>query len=147
MAVITVKEVSPKKCHPPHSHLHYLSTCQSICLFATQCSEECHMLYAMRKSSTLNVAHWSAILLLFNIFRQFLITTPVAEIKNYKVFYQSCLTNSHQTDSSIMQLLHSSLRLIRNPFQMSSQFFFFHNKAQHEQKREDKHERNKKRKR
>lgn len=32
VAVITVKEVSQKECRPPHSHLHYLSTCQSICL-------------------------------------------------------------------------------------------------------------------
>lgn len=54
--------------------------------------------------------------------------------KEFKVFYESCLADSHQTDSSITQPLHLSLTLIRNPFQMSSQFLFFLNKAQNEQK-------------
>lgn len=40
VAVITVKEVPQKECCPPHSHLHYLSTCQSICRFATRRSED-----------------------------------------------------------------------------------------------------------
>lgn len=105
----------------------HLSVCHTVLrrlINSTYKGNMCHMLYAMRKSSTLNVAHWLEILLLFNIFHQFLITTPVVEIKNYKVFDQSCLTNSRQTDSSIMQLLHLSLSLIRNPFQMPSHFLF-----------------------
>lgn len=84
----------------------------------------CHMCYGMREKRPHNVARWSAILPLFNIFHQFLIITPVVEIKNSKVFYQSCLPDSHQTDSSITHPLHLSLTLIRNPFQMSSQFLF-----------------------
>lgn len=80
----------------------------------------CHMYCAMRKSDTLNLTHWSALFLLLNIFHQFVIIPPVVEIKNSKEFYQSCLTDTHQTDSSITQPLHLSLTLIRNPFQMSS---------------------------
>lgn len=105
----------------------HLSVCHTVLrrlINSTYKGNMCHMLYALRKGSSLNVARRLAISLVFNIFHQFLITTPVVEIKNYKVFYQSCLTNSHQTDSSIMQLLHLSLNLIRNPFQMSSHFLF-----------------------
>lgn len=125
----------------------HLSVCHTMLTRLTNSiykGNMCHMYCAMRKSSTLNVTHWSAILLLFNIFHQFLIITPVVEIKNSKVFYQSCLVDSHQTDSSITQPLHLSLTLIRNPFQMSSQFFF-HNKMQcGKKKREDRHCWNKK---
>lgn len=116
----------------------HLSVCHTMLTRLTNSiykGNMCHMYCAMRKSSTLNVTHWSAILLLFNIFHQFLIITPVVEIKNSKVFYQSCLVDSHQTDSSITQPLHLSLTLIRNPFQMSSQFFF-HNKMQCGKKKE-----------
>lgn len=147
--MITVKEVSQKECCPPHSHLHYLSTCQSICLFATQCSEDwqtlftkeaCHTHCAMRKGGALNVGRWSAILLLLNIFHQFLIMTPVAGIKNSKVFYQSCLADTHQADSSITTPLHLSLTLIRNPFQMSRQFLFSRTKhSMNKKKGEDRH--------
>lgn len=36
VSVITVKEVSAKECRSPHSHLYYLSSCQSICLCASK---------------------------------------------------------------------------------------------------------------
>lgn len=83
------------------------------------------------------MAHRSAAMLLFNIFHQFLIITPAVEIKNPKAFYQSCLADSHQTDSSIMPPLHLSLTLIRNPFQMSSQFLFSRTKRSARNKKEE----------
>lgn len=65
VTVITVKGVSRKKCRLSHSQLHYLSTCQSICLFASHChqTDKPHLLQklghcAMCKSSSLSVAHF-----------------------------------------------------------------------------------------
>lgn len=117
----------------------HLSVCHTVLRRLTNSiykGNTCHMYCAMRKSSILNVAHWSVISLLFNIFHQFLIINSVVEIKNSKVFYQSCLADSHQTDSSITQPLHLPLTLIRNPFQMSSQFLFSRTKHSMNKKKE-----------
>lgn len=134
VAVITVKEVSQKECRSPLSHLHYLSTCQSICLFVILCSEDRQTPFTKETCLTYTehwgkAAHWSAMLLLF---KMFLIITPVAEIIDFQGFYQSCLADSHQTDSSITQPLHLSLILIRNPFKCQV-YIFFQNKAQREE--------------
>lgn len=119
-------------------HLSVCHTALRRLINSTYKGNMCHVLYAMRRSSALNVAHR-----LVNTFHQFLITTPVVEIENYKVFDQSCLTNSRQIDSSIMQLLHLSLSLIRNPFQMPSHFLFSRTKLSLNEKKEDRHNWNK----
>lgn len=131
--------VSPATCASPLSvnlPVH-LSVCHTVLRRLTNSiykGNMCHMHHAMRKRGAISAAHWSAILLLFNIFHQFLIY--LLEIKNSKVFYQSRLTDCHQADSSITQPLHLSLTLIRNPFQMSSQFLFFRAKHSRNIKKE-----------
>ena len=142
VVVITVKEVSLKECRPPHSHLYYLSTCQSICLVATQCWEDWQTPFtsktcicARRKRCTLNAALRSATLPLFNVFQHFLIITPV-DIKNSEYFMKAVLqTVIRLTAQSRSHYICLSLWLEIH-FKCQVSFYFFWTKHRMNKKRD-----------
>lgn len=80
VTVITVKEVPQKECRLPHSHLYYLSTCQSICLFASKPDklhlQKKHVSHAPRNEGRAAPKIWHADQPL-TVFHQFQIIAPV----------------------------------------------------------------------
>lgn len=134
VAVITVKEVSQKECRPPHSHLHYLSTCQSICLFAietdklhlqrkhvshVQCNEE----KRHPKCGTL-ISNFSFVRHFPSVSNYYSCKIQNSSIFQFKYFIKAVWQTVIRLTAQSPSLEHLSLTLIRIPFQMSSQFLF-----------------------